>query len=76
MEPPRVAVIGCGRIAQEGHLPAYAAAAAEGRCRLVGVCDIDAERARAVGASVGAPAFVDVDELLSAARPEGRMRIS
>jgi predicted dehydrogenase len=70
MESPRVAVIGCGRIAQEGHLPAYAAAAAEGRCRLVGVCDIDAGRARAVGATVGAPAFADVDELLAATRPE------
>ncbi|MCC6626246.1 MAG: Gfo/Idh/MocA family oxidoreductase [Chloroflexi bacterium] len=70
MTAPRVAIVGCGRIAREGHVPAYAAAAAAGRCRLVGVCDVDAGRARDLGAAAGVPAFTSVDELLATARPE------
>jgi UDP-N-acetyl-2-amino-2-deoxyglucuronate dehydrogenase len=67
---PRVALIGCGRIGVGGHLPAYAAAAANGRCRLVGVCDLDPARAVAAARAYGVPAYADVEDLLDHARPE------
>lgn len=70
MARPRVAVIGCGRIAQDGHLPAYLAAATAGRCQVVGVCDIDLARAVAVGASVGVPGFGSLDALVDATAPD------
>jgi hypothetical protein len=38
--PPRVAVIGCGRIAAGAHLPAWQAAVAAGRCTLAGLTDL------------------------------------
>src|SRR5712692_9158724 len=70
MKPTRVAVIGCGRIATTGHLPAYQAAARRGLCELVGVCDRDLTRARRAAEAFGAPAYGSVDELLDTARPE------
>lgn len=70
MTPTRVAVIGCGRIATSEHLPAYRIAAQEGFAELVGVCDIDLARAHAAAQSYGVPAFVSVEKLLSATRPD------
>src|SRR5712692_3450758 len=70
MKPTRVAVIGCGRIATTGHLPAYQAAARRGLCELVGVCDRDLTRARRAAEAFGAPAYGSVDELLDTAHPE------
>ena len=66
----RVAVIGCGRIATRGHLPAFAKAAQAGTCTLVGVCDINHERAEAVARSYGVPAFHSAGALLTRARPD------
>ena len=57
VNPTRVALIGCGAIATTQHLPAYEAAASAGLCRLVGVCDLDAERARSAASHFGVPAF-------------------
>jgi predicted dehydrogenase len=65
-----VAVIGCGRIGVEGHLPAFAAAAGEGRCTVVGVCDLDPERAGAAARAFETTPFTSVDALLETARPE------
>jgi predicted dehydrogenase len=52
------------------HLPSFQAAERAGLCALVGVCDLDAERAGAASARFDAPAFTSVDELLDRARPE------
>ncbi len=70
VNPTRVALIGCGAIATTQHLPAYEAAASAGLCRLVGVCDLDAERARSAASHFGVPAFEDVDEMLSKTKPD------
>jgi predicted dehydrogenase len=66
----RAALIGCGRIGVEEHLPAYAAAAERGLARLVGVCDADRVRAETAAARYGAPAFDSPDELLAATKPD------
>jgi predicted dehydrogenase len=66
----RAALVGCGRIGVEEHLPAYVAAGERGLARLVGVCDADRARAERAGAAYGAPAFGSLDELLGSARPE------
>ena len=70
MDPTRVAVIGCGAIANGGHLPAYRAAAAAGLCRLVGVCDIDRERAQQSADQYGVKPFERAADLLAQTRPE------
>jgi predicted dehydrogenase len=67
---PRVGVIGCGRIATKGHLPAFARAAQAGACALVGVCDTNPERAEAVARSYGVSAFPSAGALLAGARPD------
>lgn len=46
----RIGVIGCGAIAQEGHLPGYAACA---DVEIAAVCDVDPQRARAVAERFG-----------------------
>ena len=56
----RVGVVGVGHFGRY-HAEKYAAHA---RCELVGVCDLDAERAAAVGAAVGAPALDDASALI------------
>lgn len=56
-EPLRVALIGCGRIAQVAHLPAMEKAAG---VELVAVCDLSAEVARSVAGRYGvAAAYTD-----------------
>jgi predicted dehydrogenase len=61
-----VAVVGVGNRAQD-HLGTIAAL--PGLCRLVGVCDADADRAAAVGAHYGVPGFDDLTRMLVEARP-------
>lgn len=56
----RVGLVGCGRIAERGYLPAFARA--DG-VRLVGVVDLQSERCRAV--APGVAAFADVGELVA-----------
>jgi predicted dehydrogenase len=62
----RAALVGCGRIARDQHLPALRGAAAEGLAELVGVCDVARDRA----SGHGVPAFGDVGEMLAALRPD------
>lgn len=57
-----VGVIGCGKISQVRHLPEYAANA---NCRIVGVFDINLERAKSIADQYGAKAFSSVEELLA-----------
>jgi predicted dehydrogenase len=59
----RVAVIGCGDIAQKAYLPALTGELKD-RARLVGVCDAAPDRARAAGERFGVPAFSDASRLL------------
>jgi UDP-N-acetyl-2-amino-2-deoxyglucuronate dehydrogenase len=60
------AVIGCGTISVV-HLGAITGL--DG-ADLVGVCDVDADRAASVGTRYGVPWFTDHTELLATARPE------
>ncbi|MCC6946088.1 MAG: Gfo/Idh/MocA family oxidoreductase, partial [Thermomicrobiales bacterium] len=68
--PPRVAVVGCGRIAPSAHLPAWQAMAAAGRCALAGVTDLDPARAAQASTAFAVPAYPSVDALLAEARPD------
>ncbi|MCZ6675637.1 MAG: Gfo/Idh/MocA family oxidoreductase [Candidatus Poribacteria bacterium] len=70
MRPTRVAVIGCGRIASDGHLPAYRAAAESGLCTLVGVCDVIIERAQEAARQYGVRPFDKVGEMIAETQPE------
>ncbi len=74
MEPPvdprgplAIAVIGTGNRAQ-AHLSTLAKLTE--LYRVVAICDAMPERAQQVGASLGVPAYTDVEELLNRARPE------
>lgn len=58
----RVAVIGCGSIAQHRHLPEYKA---NKNVELVAVCDINEERAIEVAEKFGAKAYTNYEELLN-----------
>jgi predicted dehydrogenase len=67
-DPVRIGIVGCGRIALRGYVPAAA--------RLVGVevvavADPDRERARAVAVLTGATTFDDVERLLAAPGLDG-----
>jgi predicted dehydrogenase len=57
-----IGVIGAGRWANLAHLPGWAR---DDRCQIVGICDLDADRAAAAAASFGAEvATTDYRELL------------
>lgn len=62
----RVAVIGMGPIGNR-HADCYRA---DPLAELVGVCDIQRERAEAAAARLGVPAFGDVPSMLKALRPD------
>ncbi len=62
----RVCVIGMGPIGNR-HADVYQA---EPLAELVGVCDIQADRAEAAGRRLGAPAFVDAQKMLDALKPD------
>jgi len=57
------ALVGCGRIAQK-HAQILGAAQVEG-ARLVAVCDIRPDRAEALAASHGVPAYTDMHEMMA-----------
>ncbi|CDQ18868.1 Predicted dehydrogenase [Halobacillus karajensis] len=57
----KIAVIGCGSIAQNRHLPEYKA---NKNIEIQAVCDIVEERARKVGHVYGAAVYTDYEELL------------
>jgi predicted dehydrogenase len=60
----RAAIVGAGNMGRT-HAAAYSGAGAT----VVAVCDVDAERARAFAAAVGADAYTSVDEMLDATSP-------
>jgi predicted dehydrogenase len=60
-KPLGVGVIGCGRWANWAHLPGWAR---DERCRIVGVSDVDPDRARQAADQYGAVAARDYQELL------------
>ena len=70
MQPTQVAVIGCGRIANDGHLPAYRTAAEAGLCTLVGVCDVIPERAEQTARRYGTVAFETAEDMIAETQPE------
>jgi len=64
----RVGVIGVGAVTQIAHLPALAA---RDDVELVGICDADLAKARALAARFRVrDVFADIEDLLSDARPE------
>lgn len=62
----RAAVIGCGGSGTL-HARAYANLPLS---QLVGVCDLDQARARAVAGELGVPAFTDLHEMLARVKPD------
>ena len=63
--PVGIAMIGVGRAAQRQHLPAYQKLQSEGKVKIVAVCDVHEETARAAAAEFGVPhAFTDWTEML------------
>lgn len=58
----KIAVIGCGSIAQHRHLLEYAD---NGQVELTAVCDIVEERVQAIGQLYGAKAYTSYEELLA-----------
>ena len=64
-EPFSIALVGCGRIAQK-HFEVFEQSP---DLRLCGVCDVVAERARAVAERYGVPAFDDYEAMLDAVKP-------
>jgi myo-inositol 2-dehydrogenase/D-chiro-inositol 1-dehydrogenase len=60
----RVGLVGCGRLAEAGYLPAFAGATG---VELVGVCDPDPARRARVAALAGVPAGEDLAGLLGRA---------
>jgi predicted dehydrogenase len=66
MTDVRMGVLGCGSIAQIAHLPSIAR---RREARLAAVCDVDAERAKAVAAQWGAEQwYTDHREMFAQAR--------
>lgn len=65
-DPLRAAVVGCGG-AGKNHASGYSLAT---NAELVGVCDLDEDRADALGAEHDVPAFTDQSELLSTIDPD------
>ncbi|MEU8222438.1 Gfo/Idh/MocA family oxidoreductase [Kribbella sp. NPDC048915] len=62
----KVAIVGCGNISHR-HAESYAST---GRTTLVGVADVVAEKAKALGEKFGATAYPSVTELLAAEDPD------
>lgn len=58
----RIGVIGCGKIAQIRHLPEYAG---NKDCKIVGVYDLNFERAAEIASQYDATAYSSVEELLA-----------
>src|SRR5699024_9592070 len=63
----RVAVIGCGSIAQHRHLVEYAA---NDEVEIVAVCDVKKERAHDTATAYDVKAYTDYEELLKVEKPD------
>jgi len=69
MSDPRICIVGAGGHATRRIYPYIAAAGA----RLVGVCDLDEEKARRNAGRFGGNAYTDMQAMLDAERPDGVM---
>jgi predicted dehydrogenase len=67
---PRLALIGTGRMARRYHLPCLQYLTRKGHCQLVGVCDVEAERARRAARAFATAPFDDVRRLVIEAAPD------
>lgn len=65
MKKLKVAVIGCGSIAQHRHLPEYKA---NQHVEIVAVCDINEKRAKEMAEKYGAKAYTSYEELVKDAK--------
>ena len=75
----RLVLLGAGSHSQGNHLPALARYVAEhpGCVSLVGVCDLDRRRADEAATRFGFErAYVDLDEMLRAERPDGCVAVT
>jgi predicted dehydrogenase len=64
-QPVGIAIIGSGGIARKSHLPAYAKLQAEGKVKLIAVCDVNEATALAAAADFGVPhVFTDYKKAL------------
>jgi len=67
MADPRICVVGAGSLSSRRIYPYIGAAGGQ----LVGVCDLDAEKARRNAARFGGRPYEDMDAMLDAERPDG-----
>lgn len=67
MSKIRVAIIGCGAIAQRRHISEYAA---DDRVELVAFVDPNLERAQSVAEPFGAKAYADYEQMLAEIKPD------
>ena len=64
--PIGIAIIGVGGIARKSHLPAYKKLEADGRARIVAVCDANADTAKAAASEFSVPhVFTDYAPMLA-----------
>jgi predicted dehydrogenase len=64
---PRLCIVGAGRLASRRIYPYVGAAGAQ----LVGVCDLDREKAERNAGRFGGTAYEDLDRMLAAEKPDG-----
>jgi predicted dehydrogenase len=64
---PRLCIVGAGRLSTRRIYPYIGAAGAE----LVGVCDLDQEKAARNARRFGGTAYEDLDQMLAAEKPDG-----
>lgn len=69
MNQPRICMVGAGSLATRRIYPYLAAAGG----KLVGVCDLDAEKARRNATLYGGEVHTDMEQMLAAQKPDGVM---
>ena len=67
MSDPRICIIGAGRLSSRRIYPYIGAAGAQ----LVGVCDLDGEKAATNARRFGGTPYTDMDAMLAAEKPDG-----
>lgn len=69
MNEPRICIIGAGALSSRRIYPAIGAAGGQ----LVGICDLDQEKAQRNARRFGGKAYDDVEKMLAAQKPDGVM---
>jgi predicted dehydrogenase len=67
----RLAIVGLGGWASRMHVPVCRRLQEEGRARYCGLCDRDEAKSQSAAASLGGKPYADLEEMLSAERPDG-----